>query len=89
MKLSSRSTNDLKEFVFLNEPKMMRSTRSDGVPNLATIDRRQEKEGSPTSLIEKFFHAHYISVCRLPLIKYITTFIQAAGLKKIDYICYC
>ena len=43
MKLSSRSTNDLKEFVFLNEPKMMRSTRSDGVPNLATIDRRQER----------------------------------------------
>ena len=43
MKLSSRWTNDLKEFVFLNEPKMMRSTRSDGVPNLATIDRRQER----------------------------------------------
>ena len=41
MKLSSRSTNDLKEFV-LNEPKMSPSTRLDGVPNLATIGKRQE-----------------------------------------------
>ena len=41
MKLSSRSTNDLKGFV-LNEPKMSPATRLDDVRNLATIDRRQE-----------------------------------------------
>jgi len=42
MKLSSRSTNDLKGFV-LNEPKMSPATRLDDVRNLATIDRRQER----------------------------------------------
>ena len=41
VKLSSRSTNDLKGFV-LNEPKMSPATRLDDVRNLATIDRRQE-----------------------------------------------
>ena len=99
MKLSSRSTNDLKEFV-LNEPKMSPSTRLDGVPNLATIGKRQEmpvhvettavsiNQGKGTS--NQFVRNLLPRPLHLRLSndslfdKIITTLLQAVGLKAAD-----
>ena len=101
MKLSSRSTNDLNEFL-LNEPKMSRSTCSDGVPNLATIDGRQEmpvhiepttdtihrRKGTSNKFARKVLpRPRHLRLSSASLIKYITTSLHAAGLKTIDGVC--
>ena len=99
MKLSSRSTNDLKGFV-LNEPKMSPATRLDDVRNLATIDRRHKmpvhvettavtiNQGRGTS--NKFVRNLLPRPLHLRLSnaslfdKNITTFLQAVRLKTVD-----